>query len=279
MVCSTPSCSELRTPLSDAPGGGRIRRIHFDQIDSTNEEARRRVMLHQNEPVLITAERQTQGRGRNGRTWQSPRGGAWLSLLWPLSKPAECYQSIPLVAGLAVLRLLQQLIQTYKVVHIPQIHIKWPNDVLLDDRKVAGILCETVVTGSRVSHLIIGVGVNVGFHSNILLQPLRHPPVTLKEAFRINIPVDRVVDGFVNQFLILMHRYEKDGLSPGMLKELRAHLAYWGQIRRWSFAEQTIEAQIRGLDDDGRLILDIDGQERTVDYGEILASDVETIDG
>lgn len=278
MVYSAPSYSEVRTPLSDAPGGGRVRQIHFDEIDSTNEEARRQAFHHIRHPLLITADRQTQGRGRNGRIWQSPRGGAWFSLLWPLNKPVEHYQSIPLVAGLAVLRAIDQIIQAYQVVHIPQILIKWPNDVLLDDRKVAGILCETAVTGSRVSHLIIGVGVNVSFHSKILQRPLRHPPITLKEALRINIPVDRVVDGIVTQFLILMHRYEKDGLSPGMLRELRSHLAYSGGYCRWSFAGQRVVGRIQGLDDYGRLILDVDGQEHVVDHGEITLPEFEHSD-
>lgn len=276
MICSAPSYGEVRTPLSDAPGGGRIRQIHFDEIDSTNEEARRQAFHHTRHPLLITADRQTQGRGRNGRIWQSPRGGAWFSLLWPLNSPIENYHSVPLVAGLAILRTLQQIIQVYQVVYIPQIHIKWPNDVLLDDRKVAGILCETVMTGPRVSHLIVGVGVNVRFHSKVLRGPLRHPPITLKEALRVSIPVNQIIERFVTQFLILMHRYEKDGLSPGMLRELRTHLAYVGQTRRWSFAGQTIEAQILGLDDQGRLILNINGQEQTVDYGEVVASDVQT---
>lgn len=252
-----------------------MKHVHFETLDSTNDQAQRIAQKGATEPVLITATEQTAGRGRNGRTWQSPRGGAWMSVLWPVRRDIEHYAAAPLVAGLATMRAIRRLIEKYQATHVPQIQIKWPNDVLLDDRKVAGVLCETVTTHHRISHLAIGVGINVEFHSKVLKGHLRHRPTTLWESLKLKLPVQGVVDAFVTQFEILMNRYDEQGLSPGMLRELRANLAYVGQTRTWSFADQSLEAQIAGVDPYGRLILDAQSQQHIVDHGEIHSAEAE----
>jgi BirA family transcriptional regulator, biotin operon repressor / biotin---[acetyl-CoA-carboxylase] ligase len=261
--------------VTHALGGCRMKHVHFESIDSTNDEAQRLAARGASEPILITAAEQTAGRGRSGRTWQSPRGGAWMSVLWPIHRAVDHYAATPLVAGLSVLRAVRRIIEKYQSVHVPLVQIKWPNDVLLDDRKVAGILCETACTMSRISHLIIGVGINVDFHSKVLKGNLRHTPTTLRESLKLKLPVDVVVDAFVTQFEILMNRYDDQGLSPGMLRELRANLAYVGQTKRWGFADETFDAEIAGLDPSGRLLLRAGGTERVVDYGEINAPEAE----
>jgi hypothetical protein len=75
-----------------------------------------------------------------------------------------------------------------------------------------------------------------------------------------------------------MNRYDEQGLSPGMLRELRANLAYVGETRSWGFADQSLEARIVGLDPTGRLILDAHGHEHIVDHGEISSPEAEFAD-
>lgn len=252
-----------------------MQHLHFATLDSTNDEAHRLAAGGTSDPVLITATEQTAGRGRSGRTWQSPRGGAWMSVLWPINRSVDHYAATPLVAGLAVLRAVRRIIEKYQSVHVPLVQIKWPNDVLLDDRKVAGILCETACTMNRISHLIIGVGINVDFHSKALKGNLRHTPTTLRESLKLKLPVTVVVDAFVTQFEILMNRYDDQGLSAGMLRELKSNLAYVGQTKRWGFADEAFDAEIAGVDPTGRLLLRANGVERAVDYGEINAPEAE----
>jgi BirA family biotin operon repressor/biotin-[acetyl-CoA-carboxylase] ligase len=258
--------------------GAIMRRIHHESIDSTNSEAQRLAASGERSPLVVTADSQTEGRGRGGRAWQSPVGGAWLSVLWPLSHPVTHYSSAPLVAGLATLRAIRRLIEKYQARHVPLIQIKWPNDVLLDDRKVAGILCETVSTNARISHLVIGVGINVDFDLTNLRGRLRHEPTTLRESLGLKLPVEQVVDAFVTQFEILMNRYDQQGLSPGMLRELRSNLAYQGTTRAWAFAAEHLDAEVVGLDRQGRLILRAHGEERIIDYGELCAPEALTAD-
>ncbi len=249
-----------------------MKNIHYHTIDSTNSEAARLVAASAiTLPVLVTADVQTAGRGRNGRTWQSPKGGAWLSVIWPVTKPVEHYAAVPLVAGLATLRTIRRIIDKYQCSHIPQTQIKWPNDVLLDDRKVAGILCETAFTRHRISSLVIGVGINVDFALSHLQGDLRHTPTTLHDSLRLTLPVRDVVDIFATQFEILMNRFDDQGLSPGMLRELRSNLAYVGENKTWHFAGELIKGEITGIDSVGRLLLLSHGQQHALDYGEINA--------
>lgn len=252
-----------------------MRRVHHPTIDSTNSEAQRLAAAGESQPLLITAEVQSMGRGRTGRSWQSPRGGAWLSVLWPIRQPVTHYASAPLVAGLATLRMIRRLIEKRQAPHVPVVQIKWPNDVLLDDRKVAGILCETAQSHGRITHLVVGVGINVDFDLAELQGCLRHTPTTLRASLKRKITVDEVIDGFATQFEILMNRYDDDGLSAGMLQELRSNLAYVGTTRTWGFAGEALTAEVAGLDPLGRLILRSHGEERVIDYGEINAPEAQ----
>ena len=113
-----------------------MRRIHFEVTESTNTEARRLAAEYPGECLLVTAATQSAGRGRHGRAWESPRGGAWLSVVWPTRQPPLAYAAVSLVAAIAVRRALLEVVDTHRL------QIKWPNDVLIDDRKVVGILCE-----------------------------------------------------------------------------------------------------------------------------------------
>jgi BirA family biotin operon repressor/biotin-[acetyl-CoA-carboxylase] ligase len=130
----------------------------FDEIDSTNEEARRRAAAGERGPLWITARRQNAGRGRRGREWVSPEGNLMATLLIaPGVAPPEAAR-LSFVAALAV----HDLVAAYA--KHANVRVKWPNDVLVDGKKVAGILLESSGTEGQdiVPWLAIGIGVNLG---------------------------------------------------------------------------------------------------------------------
>jgi BirA family biotin operon repressor/biotin-[acetyl-CoA-carboxylase] ligase len=129
---------------------------HFPEIDSTNEEARRLAASGERGPVWIVADRQTAGRGRRGRLWQSPAGNLAATLFLRPEKPAgECAQ-LSFVAALAASDVVSRLAPTAEV------RVKWPNDVLVDNRKIAGILLESASSGGeRLEWLAVGIGINL----------------------------------------------------------------------------------------------------------------------
>jgi BirA family transcriptional regulator, biotin operon repressor / biotin---[acetyl-CoA-carboxylase] ligase len=230
-----------------------MRRFHFDVTDSTNTQARRLGAEHPGEPLLVTATEQSAGRGRNGRTWHSPMGGAWLSVAWPRRRSAAAYAAVGLVAAAAVRRALVDAAPEVA----ERLRIKWPNDLLLDDGKVAGILCEQSPDGAGdPGVLIVGVGVNVDFDSATLPGDLRRPATTLRDALGRSVLVETIIGGVAARLAEVLADFEANGIAPALLDELRAHLADVGTHRTWDGPAGRITGVIRGIDDAGRLLLE-----------------------
>jgi BirA family biotin operon repressor/biotin-[acetyl-CoA-carboxylase] ligase len=129
----------------------------YEVLDSTNEEVRRRAANGETGPLWVIARSQTKGRGRRGRNWISVPGNLFTSLLIELGEPAELCGQLSFVAALAVADL------TAGYASGAAVTLKWPNDVLLNGRKVAGILLEVPRNGTAVC-MIIGFGVNLARH-------------------------------------------------------------------------------------------------------------------
>lgn len=137
------------------------------EIDSSNTELMRRARAGRTEPVLLVAERQTAGRGRLGRAWQSAAGDSLtFSLGLPLA-PAD-WSGLSLAVGIAVAEALH-----------PAAKLKWPNDLWVDDRKLAGILVETASSAPAAErYAVIGIGLNVAPR---FVEGVSPPPISLRE--------------------------------------------------------------------------------------------------
>jgi BirA family biotin operon repressor/biotin-[acetyl-CoA-carboxylase] ligase len=134
--------------------------VEHAAVPSTNDLARALAEGGDPGPVAVVAERQTAGRGRRGRAWVSPPGGLYLSaLLRPRVPPARA-GLLPLAAGVAVAEVIEGLGLA------PE--LRWPNDVLLEGRKLGGILCEARVEAAGLAWVVIGVGLNVGTPADAL---------------------------------------------------------------------------------------------------------------
>ncbi|MDX2050732.1 MAG: biotin--[acetyl-CoA-carboxylase] ligase [Rickettsiaceae bacterium] len=132
--------------------------VLLDEIDSTNDEARRIAMSPGSPSYLVVcAKKQTFGRGRSGKQWESPLGNLFMSVIVPINRDLEQMSQLSFVVGLALERAILGFFNKYSL--RPQIELKWPNDVLLNDKKVAGILLESI--DSNAKSLVIGIGVNV----------------------------------------------------------------------------------------------------------------------
>ena len=124
----------------------------FQEIDSTNDEARRVIKSGVSGINLIVADAQTAGRGRRGRTWVSPAGGLYMSFIFPFQKDLIQPQALSLVAAISVKNSLEEW-------SLSPIKLKWPNDLLVEGKKLAGILLELETSGQN-NHVIFGIGVN-----------------------------------------------------------------------------------------------------------------------
>lgn len=128
----------------------------LDEIDSTNSEAMRRALAGETGPLWLRANTQTHGRGRSGRTWGSPRGNLYATLLFaPHCSPATVHQ-LSLLAGVAV----YDAIASPRALP-PGLRLKWPNDVLIGGAKLAGVLAESIVGQSGTLVALLGIGINL----------------------------------------------------------------------------------------------------------------------
>jgi len=261
---------------SDDPNGGTVamQRVNFDVTDSTNVQARRIAAQYPGECVLVTAAQQTAGRGRNGRQWQSPRGGAWMSLAWPMRNAPGTYATASLVAAVSVLRAVSEIVPECADL----LQVKWPNDLLLRGRKVAGILCEQTLGGTAnpSAALLIGVGVNVDFDVAVLPPDLRHPATTLRQESNRAVMVEHVVNGVTACLIQLLSDFESEGLSEALVEELQSRLAYIGMIRTFDIASHVASGRIAGIDPLGRLMIQCVGGDIAITAGELLNQEDDT---
>ena len=122
---------------------------HYPSVESTNDEAKSLLNSHQN--VVVFAETQKKGRGTNDRIWESPRGGVWISIATRMHLPINDYSSI----------IANRLTSIYSDITDKVCIHKPVNDILLNGRKLAGVLVETKISGSSIIELVAGIGVNV----------------------------------------------------------------------------------------------------------------------
>lgn len=239
---------------------------HYPRVDSTNEQALRLAADHPGLPVLVRADAQTAGRGRTGRAWASPPGGAWFSLAWPAHLPPDRYEPVPLLAGLAVALTVESLIPQASV------QIKWPNDVLLAGRKVAGILCERRLPAHAAPHsdaLVIGIGINANLRPDQLPADVRFPAASLLAAVGHPTDLALLVQQCADHLVVLLTHLERHGLAADLLDQLQQRLAWRGQSITVRRGPDTLAGTLLGLTATGQLRLQTPAGEIQLPAGEV----------
>lgn len=174
--------------------------FYYKTLSSTNDEAMR--LAHQKdvpEFSCVVADEQTNGRGRNGNFWSSDSGvGLYMSMMLRPKMPTEFLSQLTLVAGVALCEVLGALS------HVAESHIgiKWPNDILINGRKVAGILCEADFQGREVA-IVVGVGINVSTTQEQLPVRVIYPATSLAlEGINVDVSTlaDKVAQGLQSRF-------------------------------------------------------------------------------
>ena len=221
-------------------------RLHFfPRIGSTNSHAmvlRKRGELYA--PAVLLAARQIKGRGRGSNTWWSGEGSITATFVLPVEDHLQPHQ-VPLIAGLAVREAVAQLSG------VQNIGLKWPNDLLHDGKKLAGLLCERV---DRVD--LIGVGVNVNVDLATIPKALRQRVTSLRAMTGSEIPMNDVVAAIAQNLRKMMSRNDQPSFGP-VLKEYDRHHVLVGKMVRVTAVpdEPSIVGKVTGLDGVGRLLV------------------------
>ncbi len=250
--------SQLRAAVEGLlPGGLRF----FASIGSTNDEALAWASSGAPDFSLIVADEQTSGRGRMGRSWFTPPGAALAFSLILRPKGAE-REKMGLFSGLGALALVDAL-RAFDVTA----QVKWPNDVLIGRKKVAGILAETVWLGTEVDSVVLGIGINVSPESVPPAQGLNYPATCLQaEAGK---PIARAF--LLKASLEAIARRRAMLATETFLRDWESVLAFRGEtVRVWVSEAETLTAQLLGLELDGSLRLGLpDGVIKIIRFGEV----------
>lgn len=226
----------------------------FDEIDSTMLEARRRAERGDANPVWLIAKRQTDGRGRRGRPWASLEGNLLATYLGPTNRRPADIALMGFAAALAIADTMDTALGAARAT------LKWPNDVMLDGAKAAGILIDNG-----------GTWLALAFGVNLALSPkqIDQPTTSLAEALGDSAPAP--IAFFERLRLQLRHwidRLEQEGFAP--LREAwlsRAHGL--GATTRVSLGDETIEGRLAGLSSRGELELDTASGRRVISAGDV----------
>jgi BirA family biotin operon repressor/biotin-[acetyl-CoA-carboxylase] ligase len=231
----------------------------FEELDSTNEEARRRALAGEAGPLWIVARRQTAGRGRRGRAWTSKTGNLFATGLYQLDTgPARAAQ-LSFAAALAVGDLAAGVIDPSLV------KLKWPNDVLINGRKVAGILLESGSHPNGGLWLGVGIGVNLAHHPDDAERP-----ATDFTCHGASLSPDQAVDRLAERFQHWLILWQEDGF--GLVRESWLSRA-WGLGERATarLGDETVDGVFADLGADGSLRLDLkDGSRRFISAGDVF---------
>ena len=224
---------------------------YFDSIDSTQDQALKLASDPQNNGVVVIAQKQTGGKGRDGRKWVSPKGGIWLSVILHPEFDISVATLCPIASALALSNAIEK---TFKV----KPELKWPNDVNINGKKVAGILVDASLESNKIENMVLGFGINFDVNSKEIEKDLKNTPnfygVSSLSKFKKNTtPVE-----FIQVFLVELEKI-LESLNLGQVKKI---------VKDWTKKSSTIgknvtlnskEGKISGkairIDADGALVI------------------------
>jgi BirA family biotin operon repressor/biotin-[acetyl-CoA-carboxylase] ligase len=228
-------------------------------VDSTNQYLLDRITELQSGDACI-AEYQQAGRGRRGRQWISPFGAnLYLSMFWRLDQGPAAAMGLSLVIGIVMAEVLKDL-------GAQDVRVKWPNDLYLNDRKLAGILVELTGKTGDAAQLVIGAGINLAMRETNA-NAINQGWINLQEA-GINIDRNELAATLLNELRQSLRQFEIDGLAP-FIARWRALDNFIDRPVKLLIGEQQIFGIARGIDQQGALLLDQDGVIKPFIGGEI----------
>lgn len=234
--------------------------VHIsDSIDSTNAEALRLVETGSAAPFLVLAEQQTAGRGRRGRKWVSPFAqNVYYSLVLRIEGGLRQLEGLSLVVGLAVMQALRES-------GMRGAALKWPNDVLVGQKKIAGILLELVGDPADICHVVLGIGINVNMQKADEVDQ-QWTSVQLETGAPVNRNV--LVAQLGLQLQSYLDRHRTAGFAALQAEWEQSH-AWQGKAVSLIAGVNQVDGVVLGVDGQGALRLSVDGVEKIYSGGEL----------
>ena len=188
--------------------------IRYKNIKSTQIIANNLAKKGMKEGIVILTEKQSCGRGRNNNNWFSPKGGIWLSIILRPKNKINFTQLFGLIIAYLISLTIKDITKIITT-------IKLPNDILINKKKVCGILVDSIFKGNKIDYIIIGIGININFRTKILPKEIISNSTTLRDEYGKEIDIDEFLSKFLDNFNKL---YQKLITQPRTaLKEITNH--------------------------------------------------------
>ncbi|MGB8658664.1 MAG: biotin--[acetyl-CoA-carboxylase] ligase [Candidatus Zixiibacteriota bacterium] len=251
---------EIRKNLNTNVLGKKV--LSYRRVGSTNHLAFRLAESGADEGTLVVADEQTKGRGRMGRSWYSPPSlGLWMSLILRPDIPPFKAPGLSILAGLALAQAIEDLAGL-------DAKIKWPNDCLINGRKVGGVLLELSAELDRTNFVIAGIGVNVSHLPDDFPKNLSSTATSIKMECGKEVPRIDVLNSFLTRFETIYLDFKKNGLAPQrqLIKKLSLLLGSQVTVK---LGRERIEGIAEDIDDNGSLVVKAGKERRLVTAGEV----------
>lgn len=219
----------------------------FESLDSTNTTAKQLAAEEDCHGMLVLATEQKAGKGSKGRTWESSGGsGIFMSvILKPELSPANA-SMLTLVMALAVAGAVRQLTKA-------KAYIKWPNDILVNDKKICGILTEMHTQSRQISWVVIGVGVNV--NTRLFSEPIKDKATSLYLETGREYSKEEIMEQILLEFEAYYHIFSQTQNFSALIQDYHAYLIQMGRATRIQIGNEVITGTTIGINERGELLI------------------------
>lgn len=221
---------------------------YFDTVESTNETAKQIANDGGRNWTVIRAGKQSRGRGRMSRTWISPEGGLWFSVILRPELSAGESGAINLISSLSAAESISEISGLFT-------QIKWPNDVFINGLKTAGILTETKIITGKIENLVTGIGINANFLRGDLPLKLQDKATTIQEESGRQIDLDELLEAIINKMRFYFSELSSGNFELIREKWLEMSLNKPGSIIKINSRGKLIEGHFYDIDTSGGILI------------------------
>ena len=234
----------------------------YPVLDSTNEEAKRLLSQGFGHGTVVEALEQTKGKGRKGRTWISGKGeGLYFTLIVEPQETGQMAAGLTVVMAMAVCRALEEIIPFYKI------QVKWPNDLIINRKKVCGILAELILEGSQIQGVVLGVGINL--LQETFEEELKDKATSLYMETKQVPNLSLLKEAIGRYWIEYYEKYQQRKDLAFLREEYQERLVNLGEKVKVLDPKGEYEGIARGITKEGYLIVDTEGQLQYVSSGEV----------
>ena len=227
--------------------------FNFTKIESTNDFARTLITEHKISKGIVTADEQTKGRGRYGNQWSSPKGNLYFTIFFPILR--SNLKKIQFLVQLQIRNILKKY-------RIKNLSLKWPNDLYINNKKVCGILQESIVF--KKFFLIIGIGINIQSSPKIKKYQTTYLNKEAKKKINLNELAEKLKSAFISNIINKKHSFKN------ILKEWNKYAFNKNKFINFRIKNKIYRGIFKGINNNGALILEHNNRKDYFSHGSLI---------